>query len=296
MKLALHTPDSLRQRATTRLTLAAMITSAILAPLLLGTGVALLSRAHTDVAWDMVIAAVLLMFPAAGFGGYAMRRGAMARTDRLLLHSSALCGGLYLPVAILCAYLCTSSGGLRTELLVVGLVSALVGLMSVPMGFALGLLFMSATSPVLKRLDHPAQDTPAAASISSATMLLIATLVAFGAAAMVADTYVAFLAREADLHAPAWTCIALFTSPLALAAFLSLAIGAREARALERMRHAIVSGAHPEYYPGDIPSDEAATPLTERDRKSAKQRVLVARTAGAYRGESRTSPVFVGVP
>ena len=126
-------------------------------------------------------------------------------------------------------------------------------------------------------------------------MLLVASGVALVCASTVQIHVAAFAHDHLALDAP-WLAFAVFPLPLALSAFVFELTSLLETRTILRLRNAILSGAHPEYHPGDIPPEEDATPLTELDRKSTDKRALVMRASSAYRGgEARSAGVYVGV-
>ena len=103
--LALHGPDLLRKRAVTRLTLAAMIASAMLAPLILGTTFLALTSTNWDsgpvgITVEMLCAAVLRCasqrswrrrsssIPSAWIGG-SSRRNCVSSSPQRSPHSSS---------------------------------------------------------------------------------------------------------------------------------------------------------------------------------------------------------------
>lgn len=286
--LALHGPDLLRKRAVTRLTLAAMIASAMLAPLILGTTFLALTSTNWDsgpvgITVEMLCAAVLAMVPAACLGGLAMHRGAAMRSESSVLGWSVLSGVLFLGACVCCAGLVSfQHAGHRSledilnmmgSLLILTMVGSIV---SGPTGFAFGLLFLVALSPLTARLTRPSIVTPAHASRGSAVMLLVASGVALLCASAIHGRVDSFAHDQLALDAP-WLAFAVFPVPLVLCAFVFELTSLLETRAILRMRNAILSGAHPEYHPGDIVPEEDATPLTELDRKSTNKRLLLLR-------------------
>jgi len=282
-----------------------MITSAILAPLILGTTVIMLGREF--VMPSMVGAAALSMIPAACLGGLAMRYAASLPSRRALLTGAACGGVIFLGFAATIYMALFYARDSLTAEHVIFWVMASVGLtvigciVSAPMGFAFGLLFLVAFGPMKPRLQSPAQDTPAKAALASAVMLTIATAIAACAAARIGPSYTMFLETmflEEILHITlaAWTRFLLFAGPLALSAIALALLGALEQRSLHRARSALLKGTHPEYTPGDIAPDVDAVPLSEADRKSANKRLLQRRDTSAYRGgEAHTASVYVGI-
>ena len=308
MKHALHSPDFLRKRAVMRLTFAAMIASAILAPLILSTFCLPLNGLRDSnenygpngITVELLAAAVLAMVPAACLGGLAMHRGATSRNEASTLGWSVLGGVLFLGACVCCASIsmigADDSGPTGLEVLGLALLFTTLGsIVSGPTGFAFGLLFLIALSPLTSRLARPSIVTPADATRGAAVLLLVASGVATICAAVV-HVHVANFARDHLALDTPWLAFALFPLPLALSAFVFELKSLLETRTILRLRNAILSDAHPEYHPGDIPPEEDATPLTELDRKSTDKRVLVVRASSAYRGgEARSARVYVGV-
>jgi len=305
---ALHGPDLLRKRAVMRLTFAAMIASAILAPLILGSAMLAMGSlsweggSPSGITVELLCTATLAMFPAACLGGLAMHRGAAMRNESSVLGWSVLSGVLFLGTSVCCAALVDANftvlPDLDAMLLAMGavLLTTLVGsIVSGPMGFAFGLLFLLALSPLTSRLTRPSIVTPADALRSGAVMLLVASGVALVCASTVQVHVAAFAHDQLALDAP-WLAFAVFPVPLVLCAFVFELTSLLETRAVLRLRDAMLSDAHPEVHPGDISPEEDATPLTELDRKSTNKRLLVMRTSSAYRGgEAQSARVYVGV-
>lgn len=309
MKLALHTPDSLRQRAAMRLTFGAMITSAILAPLILCT-VWLGFDAMQDpvdegggpvgITVDLLVATMLQMIPAACFGGLAMHRGATLGSEASAVGWALIGGVLFFGASMLCAALASLDGlpdfgFMLIAMGVVFLFTVIGAIVSAPMGIAFGVLFLIALHPLTLRLDAPFIDTPASAMRTSALMLLVATGVATLFAAAIHMPVATFAHNHLALDCT-WLAVVVVPAPLALSSLIFLVIGLLETHALHRQRSAILNGTHPEYLPGHIRPEEDATPLTERDRESGRKHLLVMRTPTAYRGgEARMPAVYVGV-
>lgn len=287
-----HTIEALRARAVWRLSLAATVASLLAfmlyASLLFGV------ELHESLTLGALLVMAIAALPVACGGGWVMHRAARQRS-RLALSGASTLGcvllALVTSMAIAVYAMCDSNvdGG---PLLIIAIIAGVV--FGTPMGLAFGLVFLSALAPALKHLEHPAQDTPAVASLASALMLMFATVAAWAFASSFSGRLASLLESAANLHIPARTCALLLTAPFALSALVGLAVGLLELRSLHRLRSAILNGTHPEYYPGDIPPDDNATPLTERDRLSAKRRLVIARTSGTYR-DGTGIPVFVGV-
>lgn len=290
--------ETLRKRATWRLTLAATIASAFLAPMILSTfWFALNSHNHGkgDIgSLDLRVAAILAMIPAACLGGLAMHRGATLRSSACALRWALGGGVLFLGASVLCAGVSTFLVGQSPDRWVVPFAICLpiVGsVVSAPMGIAFGILFLIGLEPLTRRLQRPAIDTPTSATLTSTLMLCVATGVAM---LFAAANHVPVAHNHVALDAAWLARILLPALPMSTLAFAF--VGLRETRALHRERSAILSGTHPEYLPGNIAPEEDATPLTERDRESGQKRLLVMRTPTAYRGgEARIPAVYVGV-
>ena len=229
MNLALPTPEALRQRATTRLTLAAMIASAFLAPLIFST-VWLGFDAMADSADEgngpfgitvaLLIATTLAIIPAACLGGVAMHRGAKRRSQASAVGWAMVGGGLFLGASMLCIVL-ASLDGLPDSwfiLIVMGvvfLITVIGAIVSAPMGIAFGALFLIALHPMTLRLDDPSIDTPASAMRTSALMLLVATGVATLFAAAIHVPVATFAHNHLALDC-AWIAVGVLPAPLAL--------------------------------------------------------------------------------
>lgn len=302
---ALHGTDLLRKRTIMRLTLAAMVASSILAPLVLGAvtlsiGSAFDGSGPGAISLKSLAAAALAMVPAALFGGFAMHRGASQRSESATIGWAVLGGVLFLGAAIVCSA-CTSAQATELprvpELMMLAVMMTGIGsILSAPAGFAFGLLFLIALSAVVARLDRPAEDTPAHAALASTAMLFVAAAVSLVPASAIEADYFRFVVTHLGAGIPAWTRFAVFTGPLALTALAFLLVGLSEKRTYYRARRAILRGTHPEYYPGDIAPDEDAVPLTEADRRRANKRTLMRRESSAYRGgEGDATRVYVGL-
>lgn len=287
------TIEALRARAVTRLTLAATVASLLVS--LLYASLHLRVELRGSLTLGALYITAIAALPVACGGGWVMRRAAQQRSRRALSGGSTIgCVLLVLVTAMSVAAYATHSTNVDGGRLIFVVFIASVAC-GVPMGLAFALLFLSALAPVMKHLQQPAQDTPAVASITSAFMLMFATIAAWALASSLSGRLASLLESAASLQIPARTCASLLTAPFALSTLVALAVGLLELGSLHRLRSAILSGTHPEYHPGEIPPDENATPLTERDRLSAKQRVVIARATGTYRSETRASAVFVGV-
>lgn len=290
---------ALRGRAEARLTAAAAITSCMLA-LILGTVMLALGSGFagdgsgSGVDIRSLGAAVLSMVPAGFFGGAAMHRGATRRNEGSALGWATLGGVGFLSTSLICLLLATANGHLLEAMGLVIIVSAIGAIVSAPTGFAFGLLFLIALSPTRAHLETPAQDAPSQASRASAGMLIVAALVAAVCAASLEVPYVDFV-LDLGLHVAAWTRFVVFVGPFLIALLPFAMVAAREERALEAHREAILRGTHPEYYPGDIAPDALAIPLTSADRESPNKRALIHRASSAYRGgEASQVSVYIG--
>jgi hypothetical protein len=304
------TIQTLRTSAVRRVTLAAMITSAFLAPLILGTfcrGIDSMVASDegsgpSAITVELLTGAVLAMIPAACLGGFAMYRGATKRSEAHTLGWATVGGVLFLGAALGCVVLAsrvftgtaTHTDSDSPAMLIWPLIMMILGsIVSAPFGAAFGVLFLVAQNRVTLRLEHPSADTPASAMRNSAAMLLLASGVAGLCAIAVRIPVAVFLRSHLDLDAP-WFAI-LLPAPLALSAVLFVLLGIQQTRSLHRTRQTILSGTHPEYYPGDIAPEEDAVPLTEADRRSANKRTLMRRESSAYRGgEGDAVRVYVG--
>lgn len=307
MTSPLHRADLLRKRAVMRLTLAAMITSAILAPLVLGSVCLALGQMSWDesgspnaITVEMLAAATLAMAPAACLGGFVMHRGATSRNEGAMLGWGALAGVLFLGACIGCAAIpamisSDDSRATALDVLMIMLLATTIGsIVSAPMGFAFGLLFLIPLSPLTSRLAHPSTLTPADALCSGAVMLLVASGVALVCASTVQEPVAIFVQEHLALRAP-WLALALFPVPLALFACAFELQSLWETHTILRQRSAILSNTHAEYHPGEMEPGEGAIPFTELDRKAPKKRVLLQRSTSAYRGNNAAeTSVYVG--
>ncbi len=293
--------EVLQQRAITRLTLAATITSAILAPLMLGTTVIAMGRIFVTV--EMLSAAALSMVPAACLGGLAMHYAAKLRSIRTLLTFAACGGVLFLGLA---SAICLAAVYAHEPLTAVHLLSLLMVLVmfaaygcvvSAPVGFGFGLLFFTALGPMAPRLEHASQDTPAQAAFASARMLVCATLIASCATACIGPSYTLFLQDVLHVSFAAWTRYVLVAGPLALSAAVFTVLGSLEKRALRRTRSALLNDTDPQFHLGEIAPGENAIPLTDADRMGARERLVQRRDASAYRdGAAHPIPIYVALP
>ena len=302
------TIDALRKRTVWRLTLAAMITSAILAPLVLGAFSLWIGSMNwaegpplPGITVALLAVAMLAMIPAACLGGLAMHRGARLRSEASTVGWGLIGGVLFLGAAACCCALLSfdfaNIPDLESALVGMGiliLMTIIGSIVSAPMGLAFGVLFLSALRPLLSRLEHPAVDTPATAMRFSSRMLLVASTVAFLCAATIQAPIATFMHDHLGMDS-CWFGLVVFPSPLAFSAFAFALVDLLETRALYRTRTAILAGNHSEYTPGDIAPDADAVPLTEADRKSANKRLLQRRDASAYRGgATQKATVYVG--
>lgn len=294
---------ALRGRAEARLTVAAAITSSMLAPLILGTVMLAMgsglagdgSGSGSGVDVRSLGAAALSMVPAAFFGGAAMHRGATRRHEGATLGWATMGGVAFLSTSLICLLLATANGHVLEAMGLIIVFSAIGAIVSAPSGFAFGLLFLIALSATRPRLEAPAQDAPSHASRASAGMLVVAALVAFLCADTLATPYVEFARQTLGLHVAAWTRFVVFVGPFVSAAVVFASVAAREAWVLEAERQAILQGTHPEYYPGDIPPGASAIPLTVVDHASSNKRALIRRESTAYRGgETSDVSVYIG--
>lgn len=293
--------EVLQQRATARLTLAAMITSAILAPLVLGTTVIAMGRIFVTV--EMLSAAALAMVPAACLGGLSMHYAAKLRSIRSLLTFAACGGVLFLGLAsAIClaaiyAHEPLTAAHLLSLLMVLVMFAACGCIVSAPVGFGFGLLFLTALGPMASRLTHAAQDTPAQAAFASARMLVCATLLASCASACIGPSYTLFLQDVLHVSFAAWTRYVLFAGPLALSAAVFTLLGLLEARALQRTRSALLNDTDPQLHLAEMAPSENAIPLTDADRMGARERLVQRRDAGAYRDcAAHPIPIYVALP
>lgn len=293
---AFQSAEELRARAIQRLTLAAMLASGTLAPLVLCAFVALVIYPAADP--QVVESAAVSSFAAAILGGAIMRYGA-TRTRSALLFASML-GGLPFVAVNAFAYLAFLhlGGGFSASDVVAWGAFALIatllsGMVSAPLGLCFGLLFNVALGPTRARLVQPAQDAPAKVAASAGWMLVGASAVGLTALCCLGDVYASFTSSILHLElAPATRF--LFGLPLPTAALAFFVVSAVEARQVRCLREAILCGEHPEYHPGDIASHEDASPLSCLDAECASARRLCLRDASAYRGATAL-PLYLGV-
>jgi hypothetical protein len=232
--------------------------------------------------------AFLSGFPAALIGAYAMHRAVMQRSENVLI------GGALLAFAS-AAF---SYAVLQSSSIVDGVLTGLcAGSCFGPVGLVASLLLSVPLTRLLPTLAAPSCEAASIALFESALPLGIMTVIA-ALAMLSASPSCEALFAGLDVTGLGATCLAwlVFVGPPACATLLGLVIGRREKRSRHLMRHAILSGTHPEYYPGDIAPGEDAIPLTETDRRSAKKRALMRRESSAYRGgEGNAVRVYVGV-
>ena len=289
------------------LRLGALGMSSILAPTILGTVCLMLIEyaPHTDDVLRWLLVTIALSTVIAGLVMHA----ALAKRSAPMLFGLSCLGGFLFVVL---------TGGLY-ELLDGELESAGTGLLfgatfgavlSIPCGMLFGLLFLGIFVPTQKHLADPAQDSLAHTANALARVLLIASVIAMVAVAIVEGpyciTFFSVLAGLFQYDPPEGTDIAwtryLIGAPFVLTALALLLYARLQQRKLRLLREALGRRDPNAWSVSDLSPTSEAMPLTEADRNAPHKLLLEgahadldAPNANAYRHYARQEAVYIGI-